>query len=225
MKKLLTLFAVGVLGYFVTLGCTKPQPVPPPPLIGDTIISAYVDNARKEFVLLGDKYHFVIENSGRYSPQLSGQSLDILFYLLSYPQTDAIYMVIPSSRPIMMERSLDNSFMLRFDIAIDAILAPDDLLTWARTQTVQGVAQSGKPLTLFKESGGVLKTGILLDGRQYKSDSAINALVTKLSNSIPIRLEDNEQQNPKSKLVFVDENLTLDGYRLTPLSNLNYKRH
>ena len=225
MKKLLTLFAVGVLGYFVTLGCTKPQPVPPPPLIGDTIISAYVDNVRKKFVLLGDKYHFVIENSGRFSPQLSGQSIDILFHLLSYPQTDSIYMVIPSSRPIMIERSLDNSFMLRFDIAIDVALASADLLLWARTQTVQGVAQNGKPLTLFRESGGVLKTDILLDGRQYESDSAINALVTKLNNSIPIMIEDNEHKNPKSKLVFVDENLTLDGYRLAPLSNLNYKRY
>jgi hypothetical protein len=222
MKKFLALVSVSILAYFISLGCSKPQPVPPPPTESETIIAAYVDNVDKKFILLGEKYQFIIGNSGRYSPRLEAESLDVLMYLLAQQNTRGIAWVIPTKRPIMMIQNLDNVMMVRFVVQIKKDEASQAVLSWVKEQVSAGVIRDGKAVALFEDAGEVFKKEILLDARQYKSDQVITAQVGRLIESIPIMIEKNSLEKQTSTLVFKEGNLTLRRHVLSKIETINY---
>jgi len=222
MKKFLTLCAIGIVGYFISLGCTKLQPTPPRPIEKENIISAYTDSINQKFILIGEKYHFVLGSSGRFSARLTRQSAAILSYLLIYPQTDAISLVIPKNSSITEASDLDDVVLVKFGLQIDKALASDALLEWVKSQK-SGVVENGKELSLFDENSDYFSYHILLDGKQYKSEGTMDAKLMKLENPMPIMIEVNGREKSASPLIFREGNLTLDGNILLPLSNINYK--
>jgi hypothetical protein len=224
MKKFLSLVSMSILVYFISLGCSKPQPVPPPPTESETIIAAYMDNVDKKFILLGEKYQFIIGNSGRYSPQLEAESLDVLMYLLAQKDTRGIALVIPTRRPIMMIQNLDNIVMVRFVVQIKKDEASQALLSWVKGQVSMGVTRDGETIPLFVDAGEVFKKEILLDAREYKSDQVINAQVGRLTEFIPIMIEKNRLEKEASTLRFEEGNLTLRGHVLSKIETINYIR-
>lgn len=181
MKRLLALFAVLILGYFVSIGCVYKGSSKPLKTVDNKILA--INETNSSVILMGDRYFM----------EDTGGDLEIFKHLIDLM---GVKFIIRDGESIgVVEKGDKFDFIL--DVVVDPHLLDDDFLQWVKTverdyefTNSDGSSSTRKESVFHENRDGTYSAYVRFKGNLYKSNEDILRVAQKISSPFTLKFTD-----------------------------------
>jgi hypothetical protein len=192
MKKFLTVFSIGVLVYFASLGCSFKSGGKGPDLITDRIVSVYSIN-RDHYIFLGEKFFIVLDANAAPADDWT-KSINEADVFRQFFGKEGCYFVIPKSVGIgeIKSSDFDTKVHMNIGIIVDKKEAPRDVIykISGASRLVLDHNNLMESRDVFHEFEDTFRGEVFIDGYVYKSTKALLDKSPKLEKAFDLTLAD-----------------------------------